>query len=411
MRKSLFLLILPALIPVSASNLDLATAIQLMTNHNPSLKRFKLKQSALDGATYTASLKPALQIDVEAENFLGSNDFNGFSQNELSISISSVIELGGKKNQRLNLLSSKKQLLEAQQYTKSLDLISQLTKSFIRLLATQERIKLAAESVQLINDTYESVKTKAAAGAVSDAEVTRSLAALKQAQLIHRSEQHTFESQKVALSLFWAEKHPRFDSVSGELFYFKTLKDMDSLMNHVEKSSLANVLIVKQRLAESKLRLTQAQSKSNLNWSIGMRYFEETNDTAFTAGLSMPLFQSKRNSGALREARANVEQLIYQQQNTALELYAQLYEFYMLRKLDKTKFHTFKDEIIPALSTALELTKNAYQEGRYGYLEYKAARQELIEAKKTLIDTAENILIYGVEIEQMTAQPIYIKNQ
>jgi len=35
----------------------------------------------------------------------------------------------------------------------------------------------------------------------------------------------------------------------------------------------------------------------------------------------------------------------------------------------------------------------------------------LIQAKKALIDTAENILIYGVEIEQITSEPIYIKNQ
>ena len=89
----------------------------------------------------------------------------------------------------------------------------------------------------------------------------------------------------------------------------------------------------------------------------------------------------------------------------------QIYNIYALRKQGIARFKTLEADIIPALSEALDLTRTAYQDGRYGYFEYVAARQELIQAKKALIDTAENILIYGVEIEQITAEPIYIKDQ
>ncbi len=410
-KKLSLLIALMTSITVSAKNIDLVTAVNLMTENNPSLNVFTFKQSALDGASYTANLKPAIEVGFDAENFIGSSPYNGLSQSELTVSVSSIIEIGGKRNARLNLVSIQRQLMDAQRQVKSLEMISQLTRSFIQTLATQERIKLAIESVQLANDIYESVKKRAAAGAISDAEVKRSFAALKQAELTRQAEQQNLDSQKVILSLYWAEKQPQFTNLIGELFNFGEIQNIDTLFNDVEKSSLINVLISQQQLAESKLRMAQTQSKSDLNWTIGLRRIEETNDSALTAGFSMPLFKSKRNSGALIEAQAAIDQSVSEQKIALLDLYGQIYEIYALRKLGIARFESLQADIIPALSEALDLTRTAYQDGRYGYFEYVAARQELIQAKKALIDTAENILIYGVEIEQITAESIYIKNQ
>ena len=410
-KKLSLLIVFMISIPATAKNIDLATAVNLMTENNPSLNVFTFKQSGLDGASYTANLKPAIEVGFDAENLIGSSPYNGLSQSELTVSVSSIIELGGKRNARLNLVSIQRQLIDAQRQVKSLEMISQLTRSFIQTLATQERIKLAIESVQLANDIYESVRKRAAAGAISDAEVKRSFAALKQAQLTRQAEQQNLDSQKVILSLYWAEKQPQFINLIGELFNFGEIQNIDTLFNDVEKSSLINVLISQQQLAESKLRMVQTQSKSDLNWTIGLRRIEETNDSALTAGFSMPLFKSKRNSGALIEAQAAIDQSVSEQKIALLDLYGQIYEIYALRKLGIARFESLQADIIPALSEALDLTRTAYQDGRYGYFEYVAARQELIQAKKALIDTAENILIYGVEIEQITSEPIYINNQ
>jgi len=408
-KWSLMLLILSAS-PVFAENLNLASAVNLMSSHNPSLKIFTFKQSALKGSSYSANLKPAIELGFEAENFTGSSPYNGFSQSEFTVSISSVIELGDKRNARINVVSKQTQLLDAQRHIKSLEVIAQLTRSFIQTLATQERIRLADESVELASDIYQAVKNKAAVGAISDAEVKRAFAALKQAQLNRQSEQQKLQAQKVVLSLYWAEKHPKFSNVTGELFNFGEIQNLNTLFEKVERSSLLNTLMTQQQLAESQFRLAQTQSKSDLNWTIGIRRIEETNDSVLTAGFSMPLFKSKRNSGSLIAAQAAIDQSVAEQAVALLDLYEQVYQIYSLRKLGITRFDTLKTDIIPALSTALNLTKAAYLDGRYGYLDYLAARQELITAKKTLIDTAENILIYGVELEQITAQPIYLKD-
>ena len=166
-----------------------------------------------------------------------------------------------------------------------------------------------------------------------------------------------------------------------------------------------------QRLAESKLAVVQAESKADVNWSLGVRRFDESHDAALTAGFSIPLFKRKRNKGNLMEVEAEIDASRSEQQIALLELYGQVNEFYSLRKSAIEKFNVLENEIIPALTHALELTKEAYLDGRYGYLEYSAARADLIQSKKSLIDTAQSILNYGVQLERITAEPIYNDTQ
>mgnify|MGYP003715504701 CR=1 FL=1 len=410
-NKWLLMVLLISSNQLTAKDINLATAINLMLEQNPSLQIFELRKRSLEGAQYTADLNPEIEMGLEAENFLGSNPYTAFDQSELTVSVSSIIELGGKKDARKNFVSTKYGLLDAQREIKSLDLISELTNSFIDALATQERIKLAEESVRLSEDIYESVKRKANAGAISDVEVKRSFASLKQAQLTLKAEQSKLERQSVNLSLYWSQKQPQFSQLSGELFDFGMVKEIDELHQNLEKSNLIQVLTMNQRLAESRLAVVQAESKADVNWSLGVRRFEESNDAALTAGFSIPLFKRKRNMGNLMEVEAEIDASRSEQRIALLELYGQVNEFYSLRQAAIEKFNALENEIIPALAHALELTKEAYLDGRYGYLEYSAARADLIQSKKSLIDTAQSILNYGVQLERITAEPIYTETQ
>jgi len=409
--KWLLLLILASSNQLIAKELILATAIKLTAEQNPSLKLFDFKERALKGAKYTAGLNPEIEVGFEAENFSGSTPYTAFEQSELTVSLSSVIELGGKKDARKNFALKHYELLDAQKKIKSLELIAEVTDLFIDVLATQERIKLANESVRLSEDIYESVKLKARAGAISDVEVKRSFASLKKAELTLQAEQRKLERQSVNLSLYWSEKTPQFSQLSGALFDFGTVKDIEILYENLEQSSLIQVLAMNQQLAESKLKVVQADSKTDVNWSLGVRRFEESNDAALTVGISVPLFKDKRNQGELVEAEAVIDSYNFEQRVALLELYGQVNEFYSLREASIERYTALEDEIIPALSHALELTREAYLDGRYGYLEYSAARADLIQSKKSLIDTATDVLKYGVQLERIMAEPIYIKTQ
>ncbi len=89
-----------------------------------------------------------------------------------------------------------------------------------------------------------------------------------------------------------------------------------------------------------------------------------------------------------------------------LNLRATLFDAYQQRKLGIETANSLRQDVIPALTRALQLTQAAYESGRYGYQEWVAARQELIAAEYALIAAASAALQSGATIEQLTAEPL-----
>ena len=62
--------------------------------------------------------------------------------------------------------------------------------------------------------------------------------------------------------------------------------------------------------------------------------------------------------------------------------------------------------MLPDLTEALTQTRKAYEGGRYSYVEWTAAQQDLLSAQLALVDAATTALFNQALIEQLTAQPL-----
>ena len=174
----------------------------------------------------------------------------------------------------------------------------------------------------------------------------------------------------------------------------------------VEKNPAIQIFAAEERLKEAEVRLAKTQSRADISWSVGVRRFQESDNSALVAGFSMPLFSSKRNSGAVSTALAQRNEIFVQKEVALLNMHTQLFRAFHNRKQAILTVKELQNTIIPVLEEALKETQAAYQRGRYGYLEYVSARQELLSARRTLIESASSALTYGAEIEQLTAEPL-----
>ena len=386
--------------------LTLSDAIQLALAENPSLKVFPIRDAAIQGQLQTANLKPAYEIAVETENFAGTGGFTGVSGAELTVSLSSTIEMGDKRAARAGLYSQSRSRLEAQQQVESLELLGEVTRRYVDVLAAQERIILASEATELAKMTLNGVKKRANAGSTPEAEVKRAQAALAQSQLTLLSGQQQLRYLKVALTALWGETSPDFTAVTGDLFNFGQDVDFSTLYAKIKQNPAIQVFAAEERLKDAEIRLAKTESTSNINWSVGVRRFQETSDTAITAGFSMPLFSSKRNSGAVSAALASRNEVSIQREVALLNMHTQLFRAFSNRQQAIVSAQKLQSEIVPALEDALDETQEAYERGRYSYLDYVSARQELLRARLTLIESAAAALAYGADIEQLTAEPL-----
>ena len=384
--------------------LTLSEALSRAMAQNPGLQVFDFRLQGLEGRRVTAGQNPALEADLEVENFLGSDNLRGVDGAEYTLSLSSVLELGGKRQARVSVVDSQYGRVEAERRAETLDLLGQATQRFVATLALQEKLQLAAEAVALAEATHEIVTRRADRGAAPQAEVLRARAALTQSRIEQSRLRAAYESRKMALASLWGDTSPDFQMLEGDLFQFGSSDNFDALYQRVSDSPAIQIYASEQRIREAEIQLARSQSESDIRWQVGVRRFEVTDDTGLTAGLSVPLFSGRRNRGEVQAARAARDEVQYRQEEALLQLHALLFEAYHTRQQNIDAVEQLRSTVLPDLTKALDLTRQAYERGRYSYVEWTAAQRELLSAREALVEAAATALLNQALIEQLTAQ-------
>ncbi|HDZ55309.1 hypothetical protein LCGC14_0393560 [marine sediment metagenome] len=385
--------------------LSLGEAISHAIARNPDLPIFDLRIRALDGRRMTASQLPAYELGLETEGIAGSGD-QGVDTAEYTLSLSSILEMGGKRQARIGIVDAEYDLVEAERRADILDLLGRVTQTFISTLAIQEKIRVAAEAVDIAETAYETVKRRAQQGAAPEADVLRAKAALAEARIELANLTTNYQVQKANLAANWGEMSANYSRLHGDLFRFEATASFDNLFERIANNPNIEVFANEQRVREAEVQLAESLADSDIRWAIGARRPEATNDFAVVASASIPLFSGKRNRGQLRSALAAQEEVLYRKDNALLRLRARLFEAYQTRQQYLEAFRAMNKQIIPDLTEALRLTREGYERGRYSYLEWNAAQADLLSARHSLIETASSILLNQALIEQLTGQPL-----
>lgn len=407
-RRLLLALVIGCFVLVveASAPMTLQTAIQKTLRQNPQLHQFTFTELNLQAQRKLTALKPAYSLGVEVENFAGSGEMAGADSAEVTIALSSVIELGGKQRSRTAIADARLSRLTLEQQAQTLDVLGALTRAFVQLLATQAEIQLAEEAQLLSKELLDVVSDRARRGGASDAEVMRTQAMLIQSTMRRDKLRRRFEREQVALSRYWGETSPRFRSVKGELSAFGPSQTFEQLYDRVQASPPMAIFASDLRLREAKVRLAQNQSRADLSWQLGVRHFEETNDTGLTLGISMPLFSSSRSRSTVNAALAERNAVEYRQADRSLLLHEQLFNAFSQRQQFIDSHDQLQHQVIPQLEKALKITRQAYDRGALSFQDWVAVQRELLAAKQQRIEAATAALINQATIEQLTAEPL-----
>ena len=258
--------------------LTLANALSRTVAQNPTLQVFDFRLQGLEGRRFTADQNPALEAGLEVENVLGSGNRQGSDAAEYTLSLSSVLELGGKREARVSVVDSRYALVEAERQAETLDVLGQVAQRFVATLALQEKLELAADAVALTEATHEIVTRRADRGAAPQAEVMRARAALTRSRIEQSRVLSEYESRKIALASLWGDTRPDFQSLEGDLFQFGSSDSFEILYQRVSESPAIQIYASERRVREAEVQLARSQSESDIRWQVGVRQFEETDD-------------------------------------------------------------------------------------------------------------------------------------
>lgn len=383
--------------------LALQAAVSRSLQSSPELAVQDFALRVQDGALTQAGLSPNPELGLDVEDALGSGERRDFAAAQTTLSLRQVLERGARAR-RIEAASAGRSQLEAERAERRMDVAAETARRYYRVLSDQERLRLTHEATVLAERAVEAARVRVRAAQAPDAELARAEAQLARTRLDHEDVEHELLTARHELAALWGATTPDFGLAQGDLLVLPDVESFDALARRLDANPSLLKFTSTRALREAELRLAEQKRKSSWSVSAGVRHYEDGDDFAAVAGLTIPLALRDPARGEIAAAQARLEQLDVERIANALQVRTQLFGWLQELAHARHAADTLDREIIPRMSAALTQTEYAYQRGRYGYAELVAAQRELLEVKRARIQVAVDAYRYATEIDRLTGE-------
>ena len=325
---------------------------------------------------------------------------------EASFALSRAIELGGKRQRRLEASGAVRGVIEIEREAAQLDVLAEVARRLIHVAADQQQQGLVRRTTELAQATLEASEQRFAAARVPEVEVNRARINLARARLDEEHAEHELRASRRQLAAMWGDTEPDFGRVEADLYRLPDIGRFDDLLARLERNPDALRYASQARLWDAEIRLAQTRSRADLTVSAGVRRLQETQDQALVMSVEMPLLGRSRAQGEIVQADALRGQTDVMAHAHRVKVQAQLFALHQELQHAVAEVEMLRLEVLPEMEAALQATEYAFRRGRYSYLEWVDAQRERASLNRALIEASASAHLYQVEIERLTAEPL-----
>lgn len=390
-----------------AEALTINEALRRTLLQSPALQSFPYQQRIADAATLQAGLTPNPQLNISLENVLGNGSSSGIKSAELTLSLSQLIELGGKKQQRLVVSQWQSQLTAQQYQLAKVDALAATMRSFLELLYQQGLQQWALDKIAIEQQALAVAAERAKAGAVPDADVARLELRVLQSRIEQRALAHEQQSLQRILAQHWLQA-PDFSSVSGDLAKLPQLPALADVLLQLQQAPQLHYWLTQSRLAESQQQLAQALGQADLTVGAGIRRNEALNENALVLQFSMPLTLHNPNQGNILASAAATEQAELLQQQQQQQLVLQMERASQQLTALSQQLHDYQTAVLPATERVLQQMLAGYQQGLFDMTDVLAAQQDILQTRRSVLDLQYRLHLQLLELERLTGLPMVV---
>lgn len=365
MKHTLFLLLFSFVCQMLHAQpiLTLADALSLTLLNNPELNAFSYDLRAADARRLQAGFIPNPVFDVETENF-GAPIFM-----QTTLMLSQLIELGGKRQARLQFARAEKEVVELDYEVKKRELFVATTLLFIQVLINQQKIAFIEDNLRVLQDFSSVVKNRVTAGKASVIEEANFTVLLTTAAIDLKNAFNELQNAKIRLAAQWNEPNCYAYSIAGDLDWTPQVLPLDQIGQLVQEHPQVIRSYFEDNLRAAKLAVEQSRAYPDLNLRGGPRYLEEAHKWVFVIGFTIPIPIIDRNQGRIWEAYENWERLNMEREALWTRLLTDLNTSYATIQTVSGELALLKNSVLPAAQTAYDFSYKGYELARYNYLE------------------------------------------
>ncbi len=398
-------------------DLTLRDAINLALLQNPELAAFSREIRALEGITLQVGLlkNPELSLNVEnagnIQKLQGDiNSSHAVSQEVVqqltTIRIYQLIELGGKRAARVNAALLGEELAAKDYEIKRIEVIFRVANVFAEVLAGQERLRLAEETMQLAENVVNTVTKRVQAGKVPPIEETRVKVGLSTTRIELEQAQRDLTSARKRLALLWDSSSPQFNKALGNLETLIAPPNFQTRQERVLENPMALRAMKNIEQRKAMLEVEQTRRIPNLTLNAGAVHHAQLGGSTVVAGLQIPLPLFDRNQGNLKEAYQRVDKAVDEQMAMELRLKTELAQSYEAMSAVWNEINILRNEILPGAKSAFNVMRRGYELGKFGLLEMLDAQRVLFQNQVLYVRALANYQRLVNDIERLIAAPI-----
>lgn len=388
----------------AADRFSLDDAFARVAQSHPDLRLFGARQDVLVAELDRAALRPALVAGASVENAFGTGEASGLQGAELTLSLASVLERGGKLDARRTLVQSRIDALAVEREARRLDLLAEVARRYLAMVAAQRHRAIADLDIAQRQRTVAGARHRLQAGASPESVVLTAQAALARAELDRARAEQRLTAARQHLAALWGERAPTFDVVGADPTALPDVAPLAQLTSTLEQTPELAQFVGERRIREARLQLARTDAKADLDWEVGIRRLQATDDVALIGSVSMPLGASRRAQPEIRAAEAELTALEIERESKGLSLYSTLAEAHGRYLTAQVEVDRLRSDVLPKLAKAEAAAERAYRAGAISYLEWAQLQFERTNARKQQLDAALDAQRALIEIQRLTGE-------
>lgn len=393
--------------PASAAPaLPLAQALTLALAHNPDLRAARQALAASEGVVLQSQARPNPELAYLQEDTRSST-------RSVTLQWNQTVEIGGKRAARMRVAERGRDLAWADLAAAEAALRADVRAAFFGLLAAQQRLGLAGQTLEIARQAREAAAKRVAAGKIAPLEEAKARVAESGAQLELAQAQSGLRVARERMKALWGEAVHPFGDAEGDIDALPEMPALQALQQRMEQAPA--VLRARQALAQSRAaaELEQARRLPDPTLSLGVKRAAEVGRNQLVVGVSVPLPVLDSNRGNQLQALRRADQAEDELQAARIELQTRLFEAREQLETSGEQARQLAREVLPTARTAYELAARGFALGKFAYLDVLDAQRTWSEARSRYLEqvlathraAADIARLLGAETSEHTTTP------
>ena len=387
----------------AAEPLRLEEAVARALASNPSIAAEAAQLRAIQARAQREGLSTPYVVGGELENVAGTGTLSGADSAEITLRVSRVIELGGKRAARQALGSAEISQQQNLAQTARINIASRTTARFIEVVADQQRLAYAQERVEQAEHTRREVAAWVAAARNPESDLHAAEIAVADAELEYEHAEHELASARTTLAASWGALTADFAAVAGDLQQLPAVEPFEALAARLPMTPEQRASLLEAETIAARRRVAESNARPDVNVSLGVRRLEAFDDQGLVMSVAVPLGNKPRAAYSVAEADAQLAALEARRDAQRFERYQLLFEKYQELNHARTVVESLRARMLPKAEQALALTRRGFEAGRFSYISLAQAQKTLFDLRERAVEAATRYHSLLVEVERLTA--------